>query len=58
MEGSRHDMSHEASRHRLDERTLKWWSHVVDSEEAATMWGRWCEQINGHALTPYHRKSV
>ena len=81
MEGSRHDMSHEASRqrelyiklleessrdevrvlagelkrqsggmccrHRLEERTLEWWPRLVDSDEAASMWGRWCEQING-----------
>jgi len=81
MEGSRHDMSHEACRqrelyiklleestrdevrelagllkhqsggmcslHRLEERTLKWWPRLVDSVEAATMWGRWCEQTKG-----------
>ena len=81
MEGSRHDMSHEASRqrelyiklleessrdevrvlagelkrqsggmccrHRLEERTLEWWPRLVNSDEAASMWGRWCEQING-----------
>ena len=81
MEGSRHDISHEASRqrelyiklleessrdevrvlagelkrqsggmccrHRLEERTLEWWPRLVNSDEAASMWGRWCEQING-----------
>lgn len=80
MEGSRHDMSHEASRqrelyiklleestrdevrelagelkhqsgsmcslHRLEERTLEWWPRLVNSAEAANMWGRWCEQTN------------
>lgn len=80
MEGSRHDMSLEASRqrelyiklleestrdevhelasqlkhqsgsmcslHRLEERTLEWWPRLVDSAEAANMWGRWCEQTN------------
>ena len=80
MEGSRHNMSHEASRqrelyiklleestrdevrelagelkhqsgsmcsrHRLEERTLEWWPRLVDSAEAANMWGRWCEQTN------------
>ena len=81
MEGSRHDMSHEASRqrelyiklleesprgevrelanelkhqsgsmccrHRLEERTLEWWPRLVDSDEAADMWGRWREQTQG-----------
>ena len=81
MEGSRHDMSREAScqrelyiklleestrdevrelaselkhqsggmccRHRLEERTLEWWPRLVDSVEAASMWGRWCEQTKG-----------
>jgi hypothetical protein len=81
MEGSRHDMSHEASRqrelyvklleestcdevrelagelkhqsasmccrHRLEERTLEWWPRLVDSDEAANIWGRWCEQTKG-----------
>ncbi len=81
MEGSRHDMSHEASRqrelyiklleestrdevhelagelkhqsgsmccrHRLEERTQEWWPRLVDSDEAANMWGRWCEQTKG-----------
>ena len=81
MEGSRHDMSHEASRqrelyiklleesprgevrelanelkhqsgsmccrHRLEERTLEWWPRLVDSVEAADMWGRWREQTQG-----------
>ena len=81
MEGSRHDMSREASRqrelyiklleeserdevrglavelrnqsggmccrHRLEERTLEWWPHLVASDEAADMWGRWREQANG-----------
>ena len=81
MEGSRHDMSHEASRqrelyiklleestrddvreladelkhqsgsmccrHRLEERTLEWWPRLVDSVEAANMWGHWCEQTKG-----------
>ena len=81
MEGSRHDMSREASRqrelyikllaeskrdevrelagelrhqsgsmccrHRLEERTLEWWPSLVDSVEAANMWGRWCEQTKG-----------
>ena len=80
MEGSRHDMSHEACRqrelyiklleestrdevrelagelkhqsgsmcslHRLEERTLEWWPRLVNSAEAANMWGRWCEQTN------------
>ena len=80
MEGSRHDMSHEASRqrelyiklleestrdevrelagelkhqsgsmcsrHRLEERTLEWWPRLVNSAEAANMWGCWCEQTN------------
>ena len=77
IEGSRHDMSHEASRqrelyvklleestrddvhelarelkhqsgsmccrHRLEERTQEWWPRLVDSDEAANMWGHWCE---------------
>jgi hypothetical protein len=81
IEGSRHDMSHEASRqrelyvklleestrddvhelarelkhqsgsmccrHRLEERTQDWWPRLVDSDEAANMWGRWCEQTKG-----------
>ena len=81
MEGSRHDMSHEASRqrelyiklleestrdevhalagelkhqsgsmccrHRLEERTQEWWPRLVDSDEAANMWGRWREQTKG-----------
>lgn len=81
MEGSRHDMSNEASRqrelyiklleesprgevrelanelkhqsgsmccrHRLEERTLEWWPRLVDSDEAADMWGRWREQTQG-----------
>jgi hypothetical protein len=81
MEGSRHDMSHEACRQRelyiklleeskrdevrelagelkhqsgsmccrrrLEERTLEWWPHLVNSVEAANMWGRWCEQTKG-----------
>ena len=81
MQGSRHDMSLEASRqrklyiklleeskrdevrelagelkhqsggmcslHRLEERTLKWWPRLVDSDEAENMWGRWCEQTKG-----------
>lgn len=81
MEGSRHDMSREAScqrelyiklleestrgevrelagelkhqsggmccRHRLEERTLEWWPRLVDSIEATSMWGCWCEQIKG-----------
>ena len=81
MEGSRHDMSREAScqrelyiklleestrdevrelaselkhqsggmccRHRLEERTLEWWPRLVDSIEATSMWGCWCEQTKG-----------
>ena len=81
MEGSRHDMSHEACRqrelyiklleeserdevsklagelkhqsgsmccrHRLEERTQEWWPRLVDSDEAANMWGRWREQTKG-----------
>ena len=81
MEGSRHDMSYEASRqrelyiklleesirddvreladelkhqsgsmcsrHRLEERTLEWWPRLVDSVEAANMWGHWCEHTKG-----------
>jgi hypothetical protein len=81
MEGSRHDMSHEASRqrelyirlleeserdevreladelkhqsgsmcsrHRLEERTQEWWPRLVASDEAANLWGRWCEQTKG-----------
>jgi hypothetical protein len=34
-------------RHRLEERTLEWWPRLVDSDEAANMWGRWCEQTKG-----------
>lgn len=81
MEGSRHDMSHEAfrqrklyiklleesprdevrelagelkhqsgsfcCRRRLEERTLEWWPRLVDSAEAANIWGRWYEQTKG-----------
>jgi hypothetical protein len=34
-------------RHRLEERTLEWWPRLVDSIEATSMWGCWCEQTKG-----------
>ncbi len=43
----KHQSGSMCCRHRLEERTLEWWPRVVDSEEAADMWGRWCEHTNG-----------
>ncbi len=46
----KHQSGSMCCRHRLEERTLKWWPRLVDSDEAANMWGRWCEQTKGQML--------
>ena len=43
----KHQSGGMCSRHRLEERTLEWWPRLVDSAEAANMWGRWCEHTKG-----------
>ena len=43
----KHQSGSMCCRHRLEERTQEWWPRLVDSDEAANMWGRWCEHTKG-----------